>query len=194
MLTAVAAHRHWGRRGLRAVGVATFVLLAYNIASLAPLRGLDGKWARSIEHIGDVAPPARTVFVINDFDWILVYATLHWGLTEPGVDALGPAPQSSPNFKWIGIGSDLLRHAEWSVDQHVAGLRAQLDRALGLGYDVLISQQWELDQAGLQATISILNNQSHTGPIWHLLHERYRAELAFDDPLAGRFYRLRPIP
>ena len=55
---------------------------------------------------------------------------------------------------------------------------------------MLISRQWELDQAQLEATISILNNQSHTGPIWHLLHERYHAELAFDDPLAGRFYRL----
>lgn len=192
MLTAITAQRLWGRRGLQAVGAATATLLAYNVASLAPLRGLDGKWARSIEHIGEVAPPARTVFVINDFDWILVYATLHWGLTEPGVDALGPPPQASPTFKWIGIGSDLLRHADWSADQHVAALRAQLDRAFDLGYDVLISQQWELDEAGLQATISILNNQSHTGPIWHLLHERYRAEPAFDDPVAGRFYRLHP--
>ena len=132
--------------------------------------------------------------MINDFDWILVYATLHWGLTEPGVDALGPPPQASPTFKWIGIGSDLLRHAEWDADRHAAALGAQLDRALGLGYEVLISQQWELDEAGLQATISILNNQSHVGPIWHLLHERYRAELAFDDPVAGRFYRLHRAP
>lgn len=192
MLVALAACRQWGERGLRTMGAATLVLFIYNLASLAPLRGLDGKWARSIEHIAEVAPPARTVFVINDFDWILVYATLHWGLTEPGVDALGPAPQATPIFKWIGIGSDLLRHADWNADQHVAALRAQLDRAIELGYDVLISQQWELDQAGLQATISILNNQSHTGPIWHLLHERYRAELAFDDPVAGHFYRLRP--
>jgi hypothetical protein len=107
---------------------------------------------------------------------------------------LGPPPQASPTFKWIGIGSDLLRHAEWNADQHVAALRAQIDHALDLGYDVLISQQWELGEAGLQATINILNNQSHAGPIWHLLHEHYHAELAFDDPAAGRFYRLRRIP
>ncbi len=76
----------------------------------------------------------------------------------------------------------------------LAGLKAFEAGLPTLGYDVLISQQWELDEAGLQATISILNNQSHTGPIWHLLHERYRAEPAFDDPVAGRFYRLHRAP
>ena len=191
MLVASAACGRWGVRGLAAAGAAPLLLLAYNIWSLAPLRGLDGAWQRSVAHIGQQAPPARTVFVINDFDWFMVYASLHWGKAEPGVATLGPAPQEKPVFKWIGVGSDLLRHSDWSVEQHVAGLQAQIDRALELGYDVLISQQWELDEAGLQATISILNNQSHTGPIWHLLHERYRAEPAFDDPVAGRFYRLR---
>jgi hypothetical protein len=191
MLTAIAAWQRWQTRGLAAAAAATLALLAYNIWSLAPLRGLDSAWQRSIAHIAREAPPARTVFVINDFDWFMVYASLHWGKTEPGVDALGPAPQAQPVFKWIGVGSDLLRHADWSVDKHVSALQDQIDRAFALGYDVLISQQWELDEPGLATTIGTLSNQSHTGAIWRMLHNRYRAEKAFEDPLGGRFYHLR---
>lgn len=194
MLVAIVACGRWGVHGLAVAGAAPLVLLAYNIWSLAPLRGLDGAWQRSVAHIGHDAPPARTVFVINDFDWFMVYASLFWGQAEPGVAALGPAPQEKPVFKWIGVGSDLLRHSDWSVEQHVAGLQAQIDRALELGYDVLISQQWELDEPGLAATIGTLSNQSHAGAIWRMLHARYRADKAFDDVLGGRFYQLRRIP
>jgi hypothetical protein len=194
MMVAIAAYGRWGARGLASAAAAPLVLLAYNIWSLAPLRGLDGAWQRSVTHIGHEAPPARTVFVINDFDWFMVYASLYWGQAEPGVEKLGPAPQGQPVFKWIGVGSDLLRHADWSVDQHVAGLQAQIERALELGYDVLISQQWELDEAGLAATIGTLSNQSHAGAIWRMLHARYHAEKAFEDPLGGRFYHLLRNP
>jgi hypothetical protein len=194
MLVAIAACGRWGVRGLAAAGAAPLVLFAYNIWSLAPLRGLDGAWQRSVAHIGQDAPPARTVFVINDFDWFMVYASLHWGQAEPGVATLGSAPQEKPVFKWIGVGSDLLRHSDWTVEQHVAGLQAQIDRAFELGYDVLISQQWELDGPGLAATIGTLSNQSHAGAIWRMLHARYRADKAFDDVLGGRFYHLRRNP
>jgi hypothetical protein len=194
MLVAIAAYGRWRARGLAATAAATVLLLAYNVWSLAPLRGLDTAWQRSIAHIGHEAPPARTVFVINDFDWFMVYASLHWGKTEPGVDGLGAAPQAQPAFKWIGVGSDLLRHADWSVEQHVARLQEQIDRALELGYDVVISQQWELDEPGLAATIGTLSNQSHAGALWRMLHARYRADKAFEDPLGGRFYNLRRAP
>ena len=192
MLVAIAAYGRWRARGLLSAAAAPLLLLAYNIWSLAPLRGLDGAWQRSVAHIGREAPPARSVFVINDFDWFMVYASLYWGQAEPGVTRLGPAPQDQPMFKWIGVGSDLLRHADWSVEQHTAGLQAQIDRALELGYDVLISQQWELDEAGLAATIGTLSNQSHAGALWRMLHARYRVDKAFEDPLGGRFYHLLP--
>ena len=194
MLVAVAAYGRWGKRGLAWTATASLVLLAYNIWSLVPLRGLDSAWQRSVAHIGMEAPPARSVFVINDFDWFMVYASLHWGKNEPGVEKLGPAPQEKPVFKWIGVGSDLLRHSDWTADQHVASLQAQIDRALELGYDVVISQQWELDEAGLAATIGTLSNQSHIGAIWRMLHARYHAKKAFADPLAGRFYHLLRNP
>jgi hypothetical protein len=190
-LVAIAAWQRWGARGLRASAAATLALLAYNIWSLAPLRGLDGAWQRSVDHIGREAPPARTVFVINDFDWFMVYGSLYWGQAEPGVGGLGPAPQAQPTFKWIGIGSDLLRHADWSVERHVASLQDNIDRAMDLGYDVLINQPWELDAPGLVASLGPLNNRAHASAFWRMLHTRYRADKAFEDPLGGRFYRLR---
>jgi hypothetical protein len=190
MLAVIAAYERWRGRGLWATGGLTLALLAYNIWSLAPLRGLDAAWQRSIRHIEHEAEPARTVFVINDLDWFMVYASLAWGEAEPGVKRLGPAPQAQPAFKWIGVGSGLLRHPGWSAEEHATALQGEIDRALDLGYHVVISQQWELDQAHLAATIAILSNQSHSGALWRMLHDRYRAELAFDDPLAGHYYSL----
>jgi len=193
-VAALAAQQRWGSRGLQAVAAMTGVLLIYNIASLIPLRGLDAAWQRSIEQIGREAPPARTVFVINDFDWFMVYASLSWGEAEPGVDRLGSAPQPEPVFKWIGVGSDLLRHPDRTADQHAEQLRGEIDRAFALGYDVLISQEWEFDRARFAATVGILNNHAHTDAMWRTLHEHYEAAPAFEDPLAGRYYRLREKP
>jgi hypothetical protein len=194
MLIAIAAYERWRANGLWATGALTAALLAYNIWSLAPLRGLDAAWLRTIDHIGREAPLARTVFVINDLDWFMVYASLTWGQAEPGVKKLGPAPQSQPAFKWIGVGSGLLRHADRSAEQHAVDLQEEIDRALDLGYDVVISQQWELDRAQLAETMAILSNRSHSGAIWNMLHDQYRADLAFDDPLGGRYYHLHRKP
>jgi hypothetical protein len=93
------------------------------------------------------ADPSRTVWLMHDFDWAMVYGSLHWGSAEPGSDTLGPAPQAAPKFKWIGVTGQVLRHPDWSDERQVADLRRQIDRALELGYDVLVVRLWDMDLA-----------------------------------------------
>ena len=56
-LVLVAARRRYGARGLAALAGLTVALFAYNVWSLAPLRGLDSAWQRAIERLEQEADP-----------------------------------------------------------------------------------------------------------------------------------------
>ena len=193
-LVLVAARQRWGRNGLAALGGLTAALLAYNVWSLAPLRGLDSRWQQAIERLEARADPARSVFVLHDFDWSMIYASLHWGPAEPGIAALGPAPQALPKFKWIGFTGQVLRHPDWSTEAHVADLRRQIDRALELGYDVFIARLWPMEQKQLETETGMIADGARLAALQRMLHADYTATLAFDDPVAGPFHQLRRAP
>lgn len=192
VLALVAARRRWGIRGLAIAGGATMLLLTHNLWSLAPLRGQDTKWRHTVERLEREADPSRTVFLLHDFDWTMVHAALHWGLAEPGSETLGPAPQARPRFKWIGFTGDVLRHPDWTVERQVAALRDQIDRALALGYDVLVVRLWGMSLGELETATGMIASSRQLEALRALLHERYTATPAFDDPMAGPVHRLRP--
>ena len=193
-LVLVAARQRWGGRGLAALGGLSALLLAYNVWSLAPLRGLDSKWQQAIERLERRADPARSVFVLHDFDWSMIYASLHWGTAEPGIATLGPAPQALPKFKWIGFTGQVLRHPEWSTEAHVEDLRRQIDRALELGYNVYIARLWPMALKQLETETGMIADSARLAALQHMLHADYVATLAFDDPVAGPFHQLRRAP
>ncbi len=182
------------RRGLAVLAGLTVMLFAYNVWSLAPLRGLDSAWQRAIERLEHEADPTRTVWLMHDFDWAMVYGSLHWGSAEPGTDTLGPAPQAKPRFKWIGFTGQVLRHPDWSDERQIADLRRQLDRALELGYDVLVVRLWDLDQVQLETETGMVASSARLEALRRLLHTDYVATLAFTDPVAGAIHRLQRRP
>ena len=194
MLVLLAAQKRWGHRGLAALAGLTLTLIAYNVWSLAPLRGLDGRWQQATQRLEKEADPARTVFVLHDFDWAMIYASLHWGTAEPGVDTLGPAPQPLPKFKWIGFTGQVLRHPEWTTEAHVADLRRQIDRALALGYEVLLARLWPMEQKQLETETGMVADSARLAALHRMLRSDYTATLAFDDPVAGPFHRLQRAP
>jgi hypothetical protein len=190
-LLLVAARRRWGRRALAALGGLTVALIAYNVWSLTPLRGLDGAWEKAIKRMERQADPSRTVWLMHDFDWAMVYGSLHWGIAEPGTEALGPAPQAEPRFKWIGFIGQALRHPDWSDERQAADLKRQIDRALELGYDVLVIRLWDLDLAQLEERTGSVASPARVEALRRVLHDNYAATLAFDDPVVGAVHRLR---
>ncbi|HYX02396.1 MAG TPA: hypothetical protein VE963_09925, partial [Reyranella sp.] len=190
-LLLVAARRRWGRRALAALGGLTVALIAYNVWSLAPLRGLDSAWENAIKRMERAADPARTVWLMHDFDWAMVYGSLHWGIAEPGTEALGPAPQAERRFKWIGFIGQPLRHPDWSDERQAADLKRQIDRALELGYDVLVIRLWDLDPAQLEERTGSVASPARVEALRRVLHDNYAATLAFDDPVVGPVHRLR---
>jgi hypothetical protein len=193
-LVLVAVRSRYGGRGLAGLAGLTVVLFAYNVWSLAPLRGLDSAWHGAIERLERAADPSRTVWLMHDFDWAMVYASLYWGLAEPGTDTLAPAPQAQPKFKWIGFTGQVLRHPDWSDERQAADLKRQLDRALELGYDVLVVRIWDMDLPQLEAATGMVASSARLEALRRLLHSDYTAALAFTDPVAGPVYRLTQAP
>jgi hypothetical protein len=187
-LRAAAARRRQGVATLTALAV---VLLAYNVWSLAPLRGLDTRWRLAFAELEQRADPSRTVFVVHDFDWVMPYGSLYWGLEEPGVDTLGPAPQARPKFKWIGFIGQLLRHSDWPIGRQTADLRRQIDRALALGYDVLLVRLGHVDLDQLERETGMVADRRQLAALRAMLQHEYVAEPVFTDPVMGPFDRLR---
>jgi hypothetical protein len=192
-LFALKAATRW-RRGVATLTTLAALLLAYNIWSLSPLRGLDTRWRIAFVELERHVDPGRTVFVVHDFDWVMPYGSLYWGLAEPGVDGLGPAPQPLPKFKWIGFIGQLLRHPDWSIGQQTADLRRQIDQALALGYDVLMVRLAHVDLDQLERETGMVASRRELAALSATLHRDYVAEPAFTDPVMGPFDRLRRAP
>jgi hypothetical protein len=193
-LVLVAVRARHGGRGLAVLGGLTVMLIAYNVWSLAPLRGLDSQWRQAIERLEREADPSRTVYLMHDFDWAMVYGSLHWGTAEPGTASLGPPPQAEPKFKWIGFTGQVLRHPDWSDERQVADLRRQIDRALELGYEVLVVRLWTMSLAELEVATGMVASSTRLDALRRLLHDDYVATQAFVDPVAGAVHRLRKRP
>ena len=192
-LVLLATRRRWPVRGLAVMAAVTVALFAYNVGSIAPLRGLDSKWRAAIERLERHGDPARTVFLLHDFDWTMVYASLHWGTAEPGVAGLGPAPQPLPKFKWIGFTGDVLRHPDWSTQRHVEALRRQIDRALELGYEVLVVRLWDIPETQLLTETGMVADAARLGALQRMLRTDYVATPLSVDPVAGSVHRLQRV-
>jgi hypothetical protein len=193
-LVLTSARARFGGRALAALAGLTVALFAYNVWSLTPLRGLDSSWDGAIARLEREADPARTVWLMHDFDWAMVYGSLHWGVNEPGTEQLGPAPQADPKFKWIGFVGQVLRHPDWSDERLAADLRHEIDRALDLGYAVMVVRLWDMDQAELESATGMVAGPARLAGLWRLLHDDYVATLAFSDPVAGPVHRLEHAP
>jgi hypothetical protein len=194
VLVAVRERRRHGRRGLAALAGLTVALFAYNVWSIAPLRGLDSAWEGAIQRMERESDPDRTVWLMHDFDWAMVYGSLHWGLADPGTAGLGPAPQKQPRFKWIGFTGQVLRHPEWSDQEHVDDLRRQIDRALDLGYEVLVIRLWDMDPYQLEVATGMVASSARIQALRRMMRADFVATQAFVDPVAGAVDRLNKRP
>jgi hypothetical protein len=194
VLVAARENRRYGGRLLAGLAGLSVALFAYNVWSIAPLRGLDSAWEGAIQRMERESDPDRTVWLMHDFDWAMVYGSLHWGTNDPGVENLGPAPQKQPKFKWIGFTGQVLRHPEWSDERQVAELRGQIDRALDLGYDVLVIRLWDMDPYQLEVATGMVASSERIQALRRMLREDYVATQAFIDTVAGAVDRLKKRP
>jgi len=194
VLVAARENRRYGGRLLTGLAGLSVLLFAYNVWSIAPLRGLDSAWEGAIQRMERESNPDRTVWLMHDFDWAMVYGSLYWGTNDPGVTGLGPAPQKEPKFKWIGFTGQVLRHPDWTDEQLVDDLRGQIDRALDLGYDVLVIRLWDMDPYQLEVATGMVASSARIQALRRMMREDFVATQAFIDTVAGAVDRLKKRP
>lgn len=190
-LVLVASRKRWPRRGLVTLAALSGLLLVYNLVSLAPLRGQDTAWRQGVERMEKRFDTSRLVLLLHDFDWVMTYTSAFWGRIYPGVDELGPAPQASPKFKWIGFASPFMLHPTWTDEALVAELRRQIDKALSLGYDVVIVNLWDMKQQNLEHLNGSIATPARIRAMRNMLHTDFDATELPRDPVLGSFYRLQ---
>lgn len=189
-LAVIAASQRWPARGLRTLVAATVALAIYNVASLAPVRGLDGKWDGAIRTIDRNVDPARTVFLLHGSDWTMIYLALYWGQRDDGMEQLGPAPQDKPKMKWVSFFGSVYRTPRLSPQEHGAAFRRQIDRAFELGYTVIVTDIWNWPQSEFEKTAGTIADKATVTELFRTLHS-YEVEPAFTDSFTGQYFRLR---
>jgi hypothetical protein len=94
-------------------------------------------------------------------------------------------------FKWIAVDAGAIRHPDWTADKNAEVLKRDIDHALDRGHRVVISDVWTWNEAELTGQLGALSAANRASAIWQMLHDNYRAELAFSDPAAGNYYELQ---
>ena len=138
--------------------------------------------------------PARTVWLMHDFDWMMVYASLHWGIAEPGTDELGPAPQATPKFEWISLTARCCAIPTGATNGRSPTCGARSIAPSTLGYDVLVVRLWDMDLPRLETAAGMVASNVRLAALRRLLHDDYVATPVFNDPVAGAIYRLQRKP
>ncbi|MBM3643514.1 MAG: hypothetical protein FJX02_04110 [Alphaproteobacteria bacterium] len=176
----------------RALVAASVLLLAYNIASLLPYRGEDSRWRAALARLEAAADPARTVFVVHEFDWAKPYMEAQWGSTRSGIETLPRAPAEQPKLKWIGfLGRAIPEHRR--SDAELADfLRRDIEAARALGYDIVVGPIWSIDFAQLLIRSGMVASSARLQALRAALHDNFDAAPLFDDPTSGAWYRLTP--
>jgi len=177
------------RRTLAAV-VLCLLPLIYNTAVLAQGRGGDSRYLAMLARLEQRFDPAETVFLYRGFEFAAPWQWATWSATNPGVDGLAVAPSSTPRFKWISVAETLIRHPDWSPDRQAEDLRSQIDRAQALGYQVVASEIWAMPREKWVDQLITVGSADNIEAIHDGLKDRFDAELAHEDPVAGAHYRL----
>jgi hypothetical protein len=170
--------------------------LAWNVGQLARHRGGDTAALAALNTLEQRFPPASTVFVYWGFEPITTWQYALWSRTWDwdGQASIAPAPAAYPKFKWIAIDAGAIRHPDWTADRNAEILKRDIDHAFARGWRVVISDVWTWTEAELAGQLGALSAADRASAIWRMLHDNYRAERAFSDPVAGNYYELRRKP
>ena len=174
----------------RGIAVALTVLsllpLAWNVAALSRFRGGDETALTALAALEQRFPPASTVFVYWGFEPITMWQYALWSRTWDW-----DGTPSDAKFKWIAVDAGAIRHPDWTAGHNAEVLKRDIDQAFDRGHRVVISDVWSWSEAELTGQLGALSAANRASAIWRMLHDNFRGEPAFSDPMAGNYYELR---
>lgn len=172
-----------------ALAVLSLLPLAWNVGALARFRGGDAAALKAMAALEQRFPPASTVFVYWGFEPITMWQYALWSRTWDW-----DGKPSDAKFKWIAVDAGAIRHPDWTAEHNAEVLKRDIDHAFDRGHRVVISDVWAWSEAELTGQLGALSAANRASAIWQMLHDNYRAEPAFSDPVAGNYYELQRKP
>jgi hypothetical protein len=181
--------------GMRLSARAAAILLvlvppAFAVQAAYAKRGYDARMTGLVSRLEARFDPSRTVFAWLDFDGRITWVVASWGNTPPNVPQLGPAPQETPRFKWIGLVRRAVETPGWSGAEHAQDIIGQIDRALALGYRVVTAEMWGREPEFWIASFSTVASARKALEIRDMLLGAFEAQPVWQDPDAGPWYEL----
>lgn len=163
------------RRAMAALAAVLVLLpLAYNIKVFGASRGGDGQMQAALTELEGLSDPARTIYIYSGMDTIVTWHYAIWTPRWHGVCDLGPSPQATPKFKWIGLASAIIANPTWTTEEYVAHVKAQLDCAFDKGYRVIAGPVWASFHLQLEGWLTLLHARKHGLALYPVL-QSYRA-------------------
>ena len=169
-----------------ALAVFSLLPLAWNVAALGRFRGGDEAALKAMAALEQRFPPASTVFVYWGFEPITMWQYALWSRTWDW-----DGKPSDAKFKWIAVDAGAIRHPDWTAEHNAEVLKRDIDQAFDRGHRVVISDVWSWSEAELTGQLGALSAANRASAIWRMLHDNFRAEPAFSDPVAGNYHELR---
>lgn len=171
--------------------ILSFALLHYNVGRMVPVRGADTHWRNVLQRAEQQFDPARTVFVAHGFDQIVSEMFYQWDGDWKGLGGLGPAPAARPKLKMFALVNSFVHNPTATADELTAALRSQIIRLMDLGYDVIVNNVWDMSREQFVSSMSTIASTGKAEALYQMLHESFAASLAYTDPAAGPYYRLK---
>ena len=169
-----------------ALAVAPLLPVVWNVGQLARFRGGDSASLKGVAALEQRFPPGSTVFVYWGFEPITMWQYALWSRTWDW-----DGKPNDAKFKWIAVDAGAIRHPDWTAEHNALVLKRDIDQAFGRGHRVVISDVWSWTEAELAGQLGGLSAANRAAAIYAMLHDNYRAEPAFSDPVAGTYYELR---
>ena len=130
------------RAAAATVVVLALVPLAYNVMVFGARRGSDARMLGALNELERLSDPATTIYVYGGSEGIITWQYALWTPRWVSACDLGPAPETTPKFKWIDLAQPVYLHPAWTTEQYTAYVKSELECAFDKGYRVVASSFW----------------------------------------------------
>ncbi len=191
-LVLLAAHRRWPARGLAALAALTVALFAYNVWSIAPLRGLDSKWRGAIERLEQQGDPVSHRLPAARFrldDGLCLAALGHDGARRRRAR---PRPAGAAEVQMDRL--HRRRAAPSRLEHRAACRRTCAGRSIARwswATRCWSCGLWDIPEAQLLTETGMVADAGRLGALQRMLRTDYVATPVSVDPVAGSIYRLQ---
>jgi hypothetical protein len=194
---AAAAMYWYGMRLQRPAGIlvpaglcaCVLALAITNVRAYLPSRGNDTKALRNILTIERLAPPGRTVFLIQGWEVLAPWLTAAWG---PGAtDApVSVEQRDQQRFNVIYMTNQAVHAPGRSPNDSAREVVRLVEHALDEGFEVVATGIWTVPEAGWVDLFAPISGPEKPRAMRAALLERYKGTVIGEVPGWTTFYRI----